>query len=649
MRLLLLRTLLLCMGLLTYKAIWSQPPLLPMPRSVKWTGSILKLSSNTTIVYTDTSLRTEADFLYLLFSEIGVMAAAPIYKQNGSKAGEIVLSLDPDRIDHSELYRLNVTKRGIRISAPSRKGVFYALYTLRQLILHDQNIPTVSISDAPAFTWRGYMVDVGRNYMSMGLLKKQIDLMAAFKLNVFHFHATEDIAWRIEVPGFPELTAPHTMLRNKGSYYSVSEVKELINYCRERHITFLPEIDMPGHSAAFQRAMHCDMQSDTGLKLIKAVLRSLCETYDFTYIHIGADEVKIRNERFIPEVTNVLRAMGKEVIGWQPGGNFDDQTIRQLWMEDMKAVTGSKPLRYIDSRHLYLNHMDPLEAVTTIYNRQLSNKDHGDSLAMGATLCLWHDRRVDKEEDLMQMNPVMSGMITFAERAWRGGGKKGWVATLGQPGTKEAIDFLEFENRLMKWGQYYDFRLPFNYAPQSQMVWQLLGPYKNEGDLSKKFPPEYTDPLKITPFDSVIGGTVVLRHWWANVVKGAISSPTENTTCYAVSKIWSNTDTVRNVWIGFNNFSRSYTTDSPPEGEWDLKQSKIWVNGSIIPPPKWTNAGVRGDLEKPLVDEGYEFRPATAVRMKKGWNTVLVKCPVGSFSGSGFGNPVKWMFSFVLR
>ena len=102
------------------------------------------------------------------------------------------------------------------------------------------------------------------------------------------------------------------------------------------------------------------------------------------------------------------------MIGWQPGGNFDDQTIRQLWMEDMKAVTGSKPLRYIDSRHLYLNHMDPLEAVTTIYNRQLSNKDHGDSLAMGATLCLWHDRRVDKEEDLMQMNPVMSGMITFA-------------------------------------------------------------------------------------------------------------------------------------------------------------------------------------------------------------------------------------------
>ncbi len=625
-------------------ALQSQPPLLPMPRSVSWSGSYLDVSTLKSIVYDDTLLRPEAFHLQYLLSEIGV----PVTVIKGSKprSGVFFLKLLPPVAGQEEAYELQVSKHAVRIQATTRKGVFYALQTLKQLFTYDSKMPTGTIVDAPAFGWRGYMVDVGRNYMSMELLKKQIDIMAAFKLNVFHFHPTEDIAWRIEVPGFPQLTDPETMIRNKGSFYSVAEVKELIAYCKERHILFLPEIDMPGHSAAFRRAMKCDMQSDSGLNIIKDILSSLCKTYDFPFIHIGADEVKIKNDRFIPEVSELLRSLGKEIIGWQPGGNFTDQTIRQLWMEDMKAVSGTKALRYIDSRHLYLNHMDPMEAVTTIYHRQISNKEQGDSLALGATLCLWHDRNVNKEEDLMHMNPVLSGMLTFAERVWKGGGKKGWVATLGRPDTEEVRDFRRFEDRLLKQGIEYEYLLPFHYIRQSYLNWYLMGPYKNDGELNRSFEPEQSDPWKIPAADSVVGTTVILRHWWTPVVKGVLDNPTENTTWYARARIWSDTDTIRPCWIGFNNFSRSYTTDSPPAGAWDLRKSQIWVNNQLIPSPQWRRPGAKGALEEPLIDEGYEYRPPQTIFLKKGWNTVLVKCPVGTFSGSGFGNPVKWMFSF---
>ncbi|HRF25527.1 MAG TPA: family 20 glycosylhydrolase, partial [Chitinophagaceae bacterium] len=82
-----------------------------------------------------------------------------------------------------------------------------------------------TITDWPAFSWRGYMIDVGRNYIEMNLLKQQIDVMATHKLNVFHFHATEDIAWRIAIKQYPQLTSPEFMLRNKGMYYSEDEIK----------------------------------------------------------------------------------------------------------------------------------------------------------------------------------------------------------------------------------------------------------------------------------------------------------------------------------------------------------------------------------------------------------------------------------------
>ena len=535
-------------------------------------------------------------------------------------------------IENKEAYELNVSSTQITIKAATEHGVFNAMQTLEQLARNGQTIETVEIKDAPSFAWRGYMIDVGRNYLSMDLLKQQIDIMAKYKLNVFHFHATEDIAWRIAIKQYPQLTAPEHMLRNKGMYYTEAEIKELIAYCKARNILFVPEIDMPGHSAAFKRAMKVDMQSDSGIVYVKNILTEICTTYDIPYIHIGADEVKITNPNFIPEVSKHIQSFGKKIIGWQPGGNFLDSTIRQLWLDDLGKITSDKQLQYIDSRHLYLNHMDPLEAVTTIFNRQIAVRDSGDNNALGAVICTWHDRAVATQADVLQMNPVYPAMLAFAERSWRGGGKPGWIANVSDG---DVTAFAEFEERLLNHQKQFfnssdsrGIKYSFPYQAQSSMEWKLL-------DANNKF------------VKTVKGGTIVLRHWWAPMIKGAIDTIKPNQVWYATTQIWSDEIATKPFWIGFNNLSRSPASDSPPAFEWNDHSATVRVNGEIVPPPIWNRAGQKGNSEIPLFDEGYEYREPTMIQFKKGWNTIRIKIPIGKLSGKDWQNPSKYMFTFV--
>ena len=121
------------------------------------------------------------------------------------------------------------------------------------------------------------------------------------------------------------------------------------------------------------------------------------------------------------------------------------------------------------------------------------------------------------------------------------------------------------------------------------MTWNFYGPYDNAGDLAKQFAPEHKsfDTSNTKPLFSGVGGTIVLRHWWAPKIKGMLDSAKENTTWYAKAKVWSPVDRVQHFWIGFNNLSRSTATDSPPPGAWDNRGSAVWVNGSLIAPPQW--------------------------------------------------------------
>lgn len=627
-----------------------KPSLIPLPQQLQWKSGAFALFQCNKIVVKDKSLFAEAQQLQQYLQSLGWQMEIA----SESKPNEQVIELSLDKIIApqytNEAYRLTASDFKVEVKANTPHGIFNGIQTLKQLMRDGSMLDACEITDWPAFGWRGYMIDVGRNYMSLPLLKQQIDAMAAAKLNIFHFHATEDIAWRIAIKQYPQLTAPEHMLRNKGMYYTEAEIKELIAYCKERHISFVPEIDMPGHSAAFKRAMKTDMQSDSGLIIVKNILREFCETYDVPYIHIGADEVKITNQAFVPEVTRFIESMGKKVIGWQPGGNFSNSTLRQLWMDDNAHLSSNNQIQFIDSRHLYLNHMDPLEAVTTIFHRKIGDKEKGDASLLGGTICMWHDRAVAKEDDVLRMNPVYPGILAFAERSWRGGGVAGWQANMGSPGEERAKAFTEFENRLLDHQQQYYFAHAFPYVRQANRVWQLFGPFYNEGNAAKSFAPEQ-DPFytsKTKPNMEQVGGTVVLRHWWAPLIKGAIDSAKENTTWYATTKIWADEAGEKNFWIGFNNLSRSPATDSPPRDAWDAKGSAVWVNGKLVAPPQWLHGGQRGNSEIPLIDEGYEYRSPSKIFLQKGWNTVLIKAPITTFKGKDWQNPVKWMFSFVM-
>ena len=629
----------------------AKPSIIPLPQSLSWNKGHFSLYASKTIVIKDEALRKEAIALQQYLGQKGIKVT--IAKNlNNLKKDEPFIELQLDKNFKSpqnteEAYRLTVETGKVNIQAKTAHGIFYGIQTLQQLIRDGVMINACEIVDWPAFSWRAYMVDVGRNYQSMEVLKKQIDAMAKYKLNVFHFHPTEDVAWRLAIKQYPELTAPEHMLRNKGMYYSEREMKELIAYCKERYIMFVPEIDMPGHSQAFKRAMKTDMQSDTGLAIVKNILSEVIKTYDLPYIHIGADEVKITNKNFVPEVTAHIQSLGKKVIGWEPGGNFTDNTIRQMWMEDNKSISSNSAIQYIDSRHLYINHMDPLEAVVTIFNRRISNKEKGDDNAIGATLCVWHDRAVSKEEDVFTMNPVYPGMLAFAERIWRGGGHQGWVADIGETNTKRSNEFIAFENRLLDQQKQNFSNEPFPYKQQSTVTWKLYGPYENGGNLNNQFAPENSGIKQLKAVKEVLGGTIVWRHWWAPLIKGVLDSPKENTTWYAASRIWSDEEKVQDFWIGFNNLSRSMATNSPMPGTWDNHQSKVWVNGTVIDPPTWKRGGQIGHPEIPLADEGYEYREPTKIRLKKGWNDVLIKSPIGSFKGVNWQNPEKWLFTFI--
>ncbi|MBL0233745.1 MAG: family 20 glycosylhydrolase [Chitinophagaceae bacterium] len=622
-----------------------KPSIIPQPQQLKWNKGYFPLYDCHTILINDNSLLASAGILKNVLAthslsailQSGLDDKGPYIKLN---KGTVAGSSSP------EAYQLLVTRDSVLITANTPAGMDHGIRTLSQLMRDGTMIDNCLITDWPAFSWRGFMIDVGRNYVSIGRLKELIRVMAQYKLNVFHFHLTEDIAWRLAVDAFPALTDPQFMQRDKGLYYSKQDIKELINYCREYNILFIPEIDMPGHSAAFKRALNADMQSDTGKSFLLKIVKEINESFDLSYFHIGADEVRINDSSFVPQMVNYLKSIGKTVIGWQPGGNYPSGVIRQLWMDDKGSITGSNKYKYIDSRHLYLNHMDPLEAVTTIFNRQIASRNRGDDFALGAELCVWHDRAVVSEKDIFNMNPVYPGILAFAERCWVGGGKEGWIANISD-GNEKA--FFEFEDRLMdqRWSYFRD--LPFPYVKQDKMTWALYGPYDNGGNLEMKFPPEEqgNDLDKEPILGSCRGGTIILRHWWAPLIKGAVKDPRPNTSIYAVAKIWSDREEYREFWIGFNDISRSPSTDSPPENAWDERSSKLWVNGKIIEAPQWKRPGQKGNSEIPLQDEGYSYRPPVKILLNKGWNKILIKAPVGSFKGRDWHNPVKWMFSFA--
>jgi hexosaminidase len=351
------------------------PPLVPWPRSL--TQAPGSFDANAPIHLQRGHGVGEADPAVLRLRDVmRTVPGAELLEHAGGQGMSISLALDPAYRDPTgEGYRLVVTPRTISIRARQPAGLFYGVETVRQLVRPDGTIPALTIVDAPRFRWRGMHLDVGRHWFPVDFIKRYVDLMARYKLNTFHWHLTEDQGWRIEIRKYPRLTevgscrAETVVRKNFDPYvgdgtpycgfYTQDEIREVVAYARARHVTVVPEIEMPGHSVAalasypelgcgpgpytvwtrwgVNEDIYCPREGT--FRFLEGVLDEVLELFPSTFIHIGGDEApkgtwhrsaevqqlmyreRLKDESalqswFIRRIDRYLTARGRRLVGW---------------------------------------------------------------------------------------------------------------------------------------------------------------------------------------------------------------------------------------------------------------------------------------------------------------------------------------------
>ncbi len=272
-----------------------------------------------------------------------------------------------------EGYHLSVTPKGVTLKASRPAGLFYGVQTLRQLLpaaieaSTTQSaawvIPAVEIRDRPEYGYRGAMLDVARHFFGVADVKRFIDLIAAYKMNILHLHLSDDQGWRIEIKSWPKLTEIGGSTQvggGKGGFYTQEQYKEIVAYAAARHITIVPEIDMPGHTnaaivsypelncrdtthalytgTAVGFSTFCTSRPGT-YKFIDDVLRELAAITPGPWLHIGGDESHVTPKadyiQFMNKVQPMVSKYGKQVIGWDEiaHANLQKNTVVQYWAD----------------------------------------------------------------------------------------------------------------------------------------------------------------------------------------------------------------------------------------------------------------------------------------------------------------------------
>lgn len=399
----------------------SQLHVIPIPAQVRVTEGSFNLNEQTIVSFNSEELLPLARFISQKLS-IPTGFSFPV-EQRLHHENAIQLTLDKQlHLPNKEGYRLTVSKNGVLLAAATPQGLFYAFQTMMQLLppqiesaslLKSQKwfLPAVNIEDYPQFSYRGLLIDVCRHFFTIDELKKQIDVLALFKINTLHLHLTDDQAWRIEIKKYPRLTqigAYRTEEKGQryGGFYTQQQLKELVKYAAERFITIIPEIEMPGHALAALSAypqfacfpkkftprtiwgveddVYCAGNDDV-FHFCDDVLREVAEIFPSPYIHIGGDEcpktrwnkcpkclqridslhLKDAHELqsyFIHRVEGILAKYNKKLIGWDEileGGLAPSATVMSWRGESggIKAANmGHDVIMTPSSDALYIDH-----------------------------------------------------------------------------------------------------------------------------------------------------------------------------------------------------------------------------------------------------------------------------------------------------
>ena len=339
----------------------------PLPQSiVEQKGEAFVLEDGVQIL-APADLQGEAEFLRQYLKEV-TWNDLPIVSKRMKRVCYIELSVSP-AVKQREGYILTVSKSGVTIQGGSAAGVFYGIQTLRKALLEGPILNPVIITDAPRFSWRGMHLDCSRHFFSVAFVKKYIDLLAMHNMNVFHWHLTDDQGWRIEIKKWPKLISVGSQRTGTiigtnsdlddhtpyGGYYTQQEAREIVAYARDRHITVVPEIDMPGHMLAalasypelgctggpYQVGHYWGVYKDVlcvanerVYQFVEDVLTEMMDIFPSEVIHIGGDETPTDKwqqcpkcqslglpkeqiqARFTKRVFDFLTAHHRRALGW---------------------------------------------------------------------------------------------------------------------------------------------------------------------------------------------------------------------------------------------------------------------------------------------------------------------------------------------
>ncbi len=360
--------------------------IIPKPHSITMGSGVFNIDRDVIIYHTE-GLEFETDLLASLMR----LKSRVITKNEQPKGRFILLTIDSSLKKQlgNEGYTLKIKSDNVQLVAASNSGVLYGVQSLRQMLPAelerkkiDRNIklslPAVEISDKPKFSWRGYMKDVSRTFYSVDVIKKYLDIMSLYKINIFHWHLTDDQGWRIEIKGYPELTSEITTTfhhsenqpKERSGYYTQEDIKEVVQYAKQRGITIVPEIDVPGHSwptllvypnlavnKNFSPAYifpflaswgHWGVQftqntldptNEEVYTFLDGVFEEIAALFPGEYIHFGGDEVMHHlwerephvkeymakhnmqgfadlQNYFVTRVSDIIESKGKKPIGW---------------------------------------------------------------------------------------------------------------------------------------------------------------------------------------------------------------------------------------------------------------------------------------------------------------------------------------------
>lgn len=389
---------------------------IPMPRSVEYHSGNFTISPETKF-YTNLSAESRQALTdYLEGTSLGSVPFAE--SATGNNGIELNLC-DSSIVTGKEAYRIEIDKKGVRLSANTETGIFYGLQTLLQLLNNGDNktLPALTINDSPRFPYRGLHLDVSRHFFDKEFVKKQLDAMAYFKMNRLHWHLTDGAGWRIEIKKYPRLTSfaawrPFDKLndwwvggrtfceqddpRAVGGYYTQDDIREVVAYAAERHITIIPEIEMPGHSEevlATYPELSCSgkpyinadfcIGTEKTFEFLENVLLEVIDLFPSEYIHIGGDEASKSSWKTCPRcqkrmadehlnsvdelqsymihrIEKFLNDHGRKIIGWDEiieGGLSPTATVMSWRGEDggIKAVKAGNQAIMTPGKYCYLD------------------------------------------------------------------------------------------------------------------------------------------------------------------------------------------------------------------------------------------------------------------------------------------------------